>query len=61
VARPRLLTAVYVCEDCDEETEGVWPAPEYQDDDMPEAVQECPCGHPQLVTYPGYSFRTEAG
>ena len=56
-----MLSAVYTCEGCGEETEGTWPAPEDQDDDMPETVQECPCGYPQLVTYPGYSFRTEAG
>jgi hypothetical protein len=59
VSRP--LIAVYACEGCDEEVEGTWPAPQDQDDEVPETVQECPCGSSQVVAWPGYSFRTEAG
>lgn len=58
---PRPLIAVYTCAGCGQETEGAWPAPQDQDDEVPEAVQECPCGHSQAAAWPGYSFRTEAG
>jgi len=61
----RALTGIYTCESCEEEAEGVWPAPEEgfeQDGDGPPvAVQECPCGAKQTVEYPGWSFFSEAG
>jgi hypothetical protein len=58
---PRPLTAWYCCEGCGEETEGIWPGPEDQDDETGPALQHCPCGSSQVVAWPGYAFRTEAG
>lgn len=58
-AMPRLLTATYRCGSCGEETDGIWPDPEQ--DEIEPARQQCPCGHSEVVAYPGYSFRTEAG
>lgn len=55
-----LKIVTYTCGGCGEETEGIWPGPDDQDE-VPPAEQTCPCGHVQVVAYPGYSFFTEAG
>jgi hypothetical protein len=55
-----LKIVTYVCAGCGDETEGIWPAPDDQDE-VPPAEQTCPCGRVQVVAYPGYSFFTEAG
>jgi DNA-directed RNA polymerase subunit RPC12/RpoP len=59
-------TAVYTCDRCGEEVDGVWSAPEEDEeqdqDEAPVAVQVCPgCGYAQSVEYPGWSVWTEAG
>jgi rRNA maturation protein Nop10 len=56
-----MLSAMYTCPGCGQEAEGIWPAPEDQDDEVGPAEQMCPCGRRALVAWPGYSFRAEAG
>jgi hypothetical protein len=54
-------TARYTCGGCGYEVEGLWPPDDQDEPEAPVTRQTCWCGHTQDVTWPGYSFRTEAG
>jgi hypothetical protein len=48
---------------CGAEFEGNWQEPEDPEDEAPDnAMQLCPeCGYCWVASWPGFSFRTEAG